>query len=243
MVLISGAGSTCRAGSEFDAVRRALPAQGLYAITPDRAMPLASLIKAVSAALEGGAVLVQYRRKDESPALALEAVRALVATCERYGGLLIVNDDIALARQAGAHGVHLGRDDADFRPLLEDDSRRLLVGVSCYGSLPLAQEAARCGADYIAFGSVYPSPTKPRAPACPLEIFRTARRELSVPLVAIGGITPENAAPVIAAGAHFVAAISGVFEMPEIRQAARAYADLFNQAENPPHVRTFQKPV
>ena len=216
--------------------RHRLPICGLYAITPDRATPLEQLVFEVEEALRGGARLVQYRRKGLSPEQALPEIRALVASCEQHDALLFVNDHVKLAEAAGAHGVHLGRDDGDYCALAGDKSRRLLLGVSCYDSLALARKAAAAGVDYVAFGSVFPTSTKPAAVHCPHAVLSAARAELALPLVAIGGITPDNASSVIEAGADFVAAIGGVFEQPSILESAARYARLFKSLRNESHV-------
>ena len=206
---------------------RRLPQCGLYAITPDRPMTLPTLVHAAEEALRGGARLLQYRRKGLSAVQAKPEVEALVACCNRHDVLLFVNDDVALAREAGAHGVHLGRDDGDYQALARGRSRRLLLGVSCYNSLARAREAAEAGVDYVAFGSVYSTSTKPEAVHCPLTVLSQARAELRLPIVAIGGITPDNATSVIEAGADFVAAIGGVFDQASIFESAIRYSRLF----------------
>lgn len=216
--------------------RKQLPDGGLYAITPDRPMSLAALLDAAEEALIGGARLLQYRRKGILHETARPEVEALVTRCDHHGALLFVNDDVTLAEIGGAHGVHLGREDGDYRRLAGDRSRRLLLGVSCYDSLALARSAAEAGVDYIAFGSVYPTLTKPQAVRCPLGVLSAARAELGLPIVAIGGITPDNAVDVIGAGADFVAAIGGVFDQPSIRESAARYARLFKTRRNQVHV-------
>lgn len=196
--------------------------RGLYAVTPQGMAPDA-LLAAVDQALAGGAVWLQYRAKPR-PDLAL--ARALARTCRRHDALFIVNDDPEVAAAAGADGVHLGRDDPD-----PARARRILgagavVGGSCYNDLERAESLAAAGADYLAFGSVRLSPTKPDAAACPLSVLGEARR-LGLPVVAIGGITRDNAAEVIAAGADLVAVISDLFEAGDVRARAAEYAALF----------------
>ncbi|MCX7960394.1 MAG: thiamine phosphate synthase [Burkholderiales bacterium] len=199
--------------------------RGLYAITPECA-DTARLEALVARALEGGARLVQYRAKSLAREARLAQARALVRLARRYGARLIVNDDAALALQADADGAHLGREDGDpaaARALL---GARIL-GVSCYDSLERARAAAAAGADYLAFGSVFPSPTKPQAVRAPLALFAAAR-PLGRPLVAIGGITLENARQAIDAGADCLAVISALFEAPDVAGAARAFCRLFD---------------
>ena len=209
-------------------MKASLPSAGLYAITPDRDYGDGELLAAVEAALRGGAVMLQYRRKTLSRPRALCELDVLIPACERHGALLFVNDDIELAAASGAHGVHLGRDDGDYQALLRAPDRRLLVGVSCYNTLALARNAVTAGADYIAFGSVFPSGTKPAAVHCPLSVIAAARRELGCPIVAIGGITPDNAIEAVEAGANFVAAIEGVFGTADVEANAIRYARAFS---------------
>ena len=208
-------------------MRKVLPAGGLYAITLDLQQTLEELVTQVDAALRGGAVMVQYRRKTQSPATQRREAAALLAVCERHGGIFIINDDIDLALAIGAHGVHLGREDESYHALASDPARALLLGVSCYDSLTLARRAYAAGVDYLAFGSLFPSLTKPQAIPCTLAVIAQARREFKVPIVAIGGITPENGGPVVAAGAHFIAAIGGVFSQTSVTASAARYARLF----------------
>ncbi len=203
--------------------------KGLYAITPEALAgePLAELVRA---ALEGGAAVVQYRPKHADCAQQLRDAIALRALCRARGVPFIVNDDPRVALEADADGVHLGRDDWGRDDGSLEAVRALLgariVGVSCYNDLALAEEAAAAGADYVAFGSVFSSPTKPAAVRAPLELFGRARR-LGVPLVAIGGITLANAAQATGAGADCVAVISDLFCAADVAARARAYATLF----------------
>jgi thiamine-phosphate pyrophosphorylase len=190
--------------------------RGLYAITPEGA----GVVDKVRQALEGGIALLQYRRKDQ---VSFEEAKALLALARRHGVPFIVNDDVELALELGADGVHLGREDGDLAAARRKLTGKLL-GVSCYDRLDLAQAALAAGADYIAFGSVFPSPTKPSAARAPLSLFRNG---LEKPVCAIGGITLQNAPQVIAAGADMVAVISDLFDAPDIARQAAAYRNLF----------------
>jgi thiamine-phosphate pyrophosphorylase len=193
----------------------AMKLRGLYAVTPDAP----DLLALIEPALEGGAALLQYRRKRRDVAEAKE----VVALARRHGVPVIVNDDVELALEVGADGAHLGRDDAN----LQDSRRKLknkLLGASCYNDPELARAAVAAGADYIAFGSVYASPTKPAAVRAPLSLF--AGRH-GVPLCAIGGITLQTAPALIAAGADLLAVISDLFEAPDVRARAAQYGRLF----------------
>lgn len=209
--------------------RMPLPPRGLYAITPDVDQAADALAAQVAAALAGGALVVQYRRKQLTRATALAELAALRPLCTAARAPLIVNDDVELALASHADGVHLGRDDGDWATLAADTRRRLLLGLSCYADVERAVTAAQHGVDYIAFGSFFPSDTKPLAHPCPLSVLETARRRLSIPIVAIGGITPENGAHLVRAGADFLAVISGLFAQPSIAAAAARYANLFGE--------------
>jgi thiamine-phosphate pyrophosphorylase len=203
----------------------AFPARGLYAITDG---PRADLVGACTAALEGGAAVLQYRDKTSDHACRRDEARALAALCTRHRMPLIVNDDVELAAGIGAAGVHLGEHDADIAAARSRLGNGAIIGVSCYDSLERARDLAAAGADYLAFGAFFPSPTKPQARRATPDLLRAARA-FGKPLVAIGGITPDNAADLIAAGADFVAVVSGVFGQPDVTDAARRYASLFQK--------------
>lgn len=203
------------------------PLYGLYAIADTQYLDGAQLVAAVAEAIAGGARAIQYRDKRHSSAERYRHVVDLAALCRRSGIPLVVNDDVELAHATGADGVHLGREDAPLeraRALLGPDR---LIGISCYNELERALAAEAAGADYVAFGSFFPSPTKPAAVRARLELLAAARQRLRLPIVAIGGITPENGARLIAAGADMLAAAEGVFHRKDIRAAAAAYARLF----------------
>jgi thiamine-phosphate pyrophosphorylase len=199
-----------------------LPARGVYAIT-DR--PRRDLIAVVDAALTGGAAIVQYRDKSSDDDRRRAEAQAIKDACDRHGAPLIINDDVDLAAEIGA-GVHLGEDDGDFASARARLGPDAIIGVSCYDSLDRAHAAAEAGADYLAFGAFFASPTKPNARRATIELLRAAK-SLGPPIVAIGGITPDNAPSLIEAGADFVAVISGIFAAADIEHAARRYATLF----------------
>jgi len=199
--------------------------RGLYAITPDGA-DSARLLQLAERALAGGTRVLQYRNKSATPAQRLAEARALMALAVRHGATLIVNDDLALALEVKAHGLHLGRDDGELAAARAAFSG--LLGASCYDSLDLAKRAASAGADYIAFGSVFPSPTKPGAVRAPLSLFAAARA-LGLPTVAIGGITLANAPELVRAGADCLAVISSLFDAPDVATAAKAFNQLYAQ--------------
>lgn len=200
--------------------------RGLYLLADTGWLAAGRLVPAVAAALDGGGVLVQYRNKAPLDAARRAELRALAGLCRTRGVPLIVNDDLALAREIGAAGVHLGRDDATIAEARRVLGPRMIIGASCYNRLDLAHAAARAGADYAAFGSFFPSPTKPVAVRADVELLRRARAELAIPLAAIGGITVDNGAALLEAGADLLAVASGVFAAADPAAAARAYARL-----------------
>ena len=199
---------------------------GLYAITPD-SLGEAELIRRVEAALRGGIRLLQYRDKTHDSARQAEIARKLLSLCRQAGVPLIINDDLGLALTIGADGVHLGGDDGDLTPARQALGPGRILGASCYADFERARAAARAGADYVAFGAVYASPTKPHALRADLALFGRCREELRLPACAIGGITLDNAARVTAAGADMLAVISDLFEAPDVAVRARAYQPLF----------------
>jgi thiamine-phosphate pyrophosphorylase len=201
--------------------------RGLYAVTDATQHDPEKLLRDVEAALRGGARLVQYRDKSTDAALREHLARAMLALAEHYDALLIINDDVQLAKKIGAHGVHLGREDmplGDARALL---GAHAIIGVSCYHHLDLAQQAAKDGADYIAFGRVFPSRTKPGAALAGLDLIAHAKREFAIPVAAIGGITADNARTVIDAGADMIAVVEGLFGQADVEQTARNFTALF----------------
>jgi thiamine-phosphate pyrophosphorylase len=202
---------------------------GLYAIADSSYLSTEQFVPAVRAALDGGARVIQYRDKKSEPQLRATTARALNALCRDHGAPLLINDDVALAATVGAAGVHLGHEDPDIATARAALGDRVLIGVSCYNELTRAQVAQAAGADYVAFGRFFASRTKPQAVPATLELLHAARAELRIPIVAIGGITPENGASLIAAGADALAVIEGVFNQPDIRAAAERYAQLFKK--------------
>jgi thiamine-phosphate pyrophosphorylase len=199
---------------------------GVYAITPETA-DTGRLLAQVDAALAGGVAAVQYRDKSGDVARRHEQASELAALCRRYGVPLIVNDDLRLADLAGADGVHLGRDDGSLREARIVLGPGKFVGASCYQSLDLALAAQAAGADYVAFGSFFASPTKPAAPRAPLDLLRAAAPAVHVPLVAIGGVTLASAPQLLDAGADSIAVLSALFDTADVRAAAHDLNQLF----------------
>jgi thiamine-phosphate pyrophosphorylase len=200
---------------------------GLYGVTPYEEST-ERLLDHVRLAIEGGASIIQYRNKQVTPAQQLWQAQALRSLTRAYNVPLIINDAVALARAIDADGVHLGRDDADIavaRTQLPDK----LLGVSCYNDLDQAQAAQAQGADYVAFGAPFRSPSKPQAVFAPLSLFRQARQFLRIPIVAIGGITPENAPALLETGIDAVAVITALFGAADIKAAAQKFRQLFEE--------------
>ena len=206
---------------------RPLLRDGLYAITDSNLIPAAELATRVAQAIAGGATVIQYREKQLAASERHRQAAALAALCRRHAVPLLINDDVELAAAVGAAGVHLGRDDTAIRTARERLGADAIIGVSCYNTLQRAHAAAAAGADYIAFGRFFPSHTKPDAVQAEPELLQQARRQLELPLVAIGGITPENGARLLATGANLLAVIHGVFGQPDAQAAAQRYTDLF----------------
>jgi len=203
--------------------------RGLYAITPD-IVDIGVLVAKVEAAIAGGAQAIQYRNKAAPMPLRRKQAAMLARVCGGGGALFIVNDDVALAREVGAAGVHLGEDDVDLARARDSLGEEMLIGVSCYNDIARARRLVAEGADYIAFGSFHASSTKPGARRAEPTLLRRAR-SLHVPVVAIGGITAANGRELVAAGADALAVISAVFEPDTpagVTRAARAIVACFD---------------
>lgn len=201
--------------------------RGLYAIADIQTLSEGILLSAVEQALMGGVNVLQYRDKSQIFPQKLANAHALNQLCQRYAVPFIINDDVDLAQQVQAAGVHLGQQDmgiAEARARLGDNA---IIGISCHNRLSLAQQAEQAGADYVAFGRFFPSPTKPDAVHAPITLIGEAKKVLTCPIIAIGGITPAHAEAVIQAGADGIAVISGIFAQPSIAHAANKYSRLF----------------
>ena len=201
--------------------------RGLYAITRDDFISSDTLLDDVACALAGGAAAIQYRDKKSPLAVREEAAATLTALCHEQGAMLIINDDVELAKKVNADGVHLGKTDMTLAHAREYLGMRKVIGVSCYNDIKLAQLAVIGGADYVAFGRFFPSRTKPQTVEVSIDILKDARRQIAVPIVAIGGITAQNGVPLIDAGADMLAVIDGVFGQQDITRAASEIAALF----------------
>ena len=200
--------------------------KGLYLVTPDWD-DTDRLLEVTQAALQGGAALLQYRHKTADAALRMTQATALLALCRRFGRLFIVNDHVELCLAIGADGVHVGGTDASVAAVRAQVGPELIVGASCYGDLALARAAHATGASYVAYGGFYPSRVKKYPVTTAVDILTSSRAEVPLPMVVIGGMTPENSAPLVAAGADMVAAISSVYLAEDPKQAAARFVALF----------------
>ena len=200
--------------------------RGLYLVTPDW-NDTDKLITATERAIEGGATLLQYRHKTASEALRIEQASALLALCRRLQVPLIINDHLDLCERIDADGIHVGGTDASVAEVRASIGKEKIVGASCYGDMQLARDAANAGASYAAFGGFYPSLVKKYEVATSPSIITQALSELSIPLCVIGGMTPQNARPLIELGAHSVAAISSVYAASDHQSAAAEFASMF----------------
>lgn len=205
--------------------------EGLYAITPDLT-DTSELLRKVSFALQGGARVLQYRNKSAEQSLKLQQAQALRELTHEFDVTFIVNDDAQLAAKINADGVHLGGEDGSVVAARKLLGTRKIIGVSCYNRPPLAQEAVSAGADYVAFGAFSPSGVKPGAVRATPQLLTWAKGELSVPLVAIGGITPDNGAVLVQAGADALAVISAVFGTEDIKSSAQEFSTLFSRIQH-----------
>lgn len=199
---------------------------GLYLVTPD-CDDTELLCAQVSKALQGSVSLVQYRHKTASDSLRLEQATALLALCRQFNVPLLINDHVALAAALDADGVHVGQHDSAIIAAREVLGPQKIIGASCYNRFELAEQAQAAGATYVAFGACYPSSTKPNAPSATSALFTQAKQSLSVPVVGIGGITLDNARPLVQAGADALAVISDLFQAADIAARCRQYQLLF----------------
>lgn len=205
-----------------------LPDYGLYIITDCQNLATDELIKKTESILRSGATMLQYRNKTDKLSTKVVQATKLQQLCRDYSVPFIINDDIRLAQKINADGVHLGQDDkncAVTRKILGPD---YIIGISCYDEIRLALEAETSGANYIAFGAFFPTTSKSATSVATTALLRQAKQQLKLPIVAIGGITPENGKELIHAGADFLAVISGVYEAADPAMATRAYLKLFD---------------
>lgn len=199
----------------------------IYAITPAEENTT-TLLAQVESAIKGGVRLIQYRDKSLSSSIRIEQAKALRSLCNKYNTLLLINDDIELAKICEADGVHLGQSDSTLLTAREYLGEKAIIGITCHDNLELAQKAVNEGADYISFGCFFPSKTKPNAKPAPLSVLTKAKEQFKLPIVAIGGITKENAQSLIEAGADLLAISAGLFNNPDIGQSSCEILSIIN---------------
>jgi len=209
-------------------MKKKLP-RGLYAITDSKLLSPERMVEAVALAIQGGAAMIQYRDKGDDPMRRQWEASDLSNMCRPLGVPLIINDDVELAAQVMAKGVHLGKGDADIASARAKLGANAIIGVSCYNDLDCAIAAEQAGADYVAFGSFFPSRTKPGAVKAEVELLRQAKQRLSIPVVAIGGINADNGAQLVEAGADMLAVITELFGQADILGAAEKISNLFEE--------------
>jgi thiamine-phosphate pyrophosphorylase len=201
--------------------------RGLYAVTPDEA-DTDLLVAKVEAALQGGISVLQYRNKLANHKLQTQQARAILPLCRQYEVPLIINDSVKLCLTLDADGVHIGADDGNLAEIRARVGKDKIIGASCYNRFDLALAAQQAGADYVAFGACFASTTKPKAPVANLNLFSQARAQLTIPAVAIGGINLDNAIQVIGAGAHSLAVINAIFNVPDVKSSTQQFTQLFS---------------
>jgi thiamine-phosphate pyrophosphorylase len=200
--------------------------KGLYAITPDSS-DLNALIQKTQLAIQGGAFMVQYRSKIQDRDVKMQQCASILRLCREHNVPCIVNDDVEMCRTLKADGVHLGEKDdniAEVRHILGEDA---IIGSSCYDQLDRAKSAQKEGASYVAFGAIFPTSTKPNAPRATLALLKEAKREIQIPIVAIGGITVNNAHDVIKTGIDAIAVITSLYEAKSIKETAETFVKMF----------------
>ena len=202
--------------------------KGLYAITDERLIAEEHFSEAIEAALQGGANIIQYRDKSDNQQKRLQQAQTLRALCTRYDATCIINDDIELAKAVNADGVHLGQDDIKIAHARQSLGDKAIIGISCYNDIELALTAEKNSADYVAFGTMFSSPTKPDAVTAGPDIISQAKKQLSVPVCAIGGITDENIHQLVQQQSDMAAVISSLFAADDIRHSARLLSKHFS---------------
>lgn len=202
--------------------------KGLYAITDTETLDPKTVQAKTRDILHAGAKLLQYRGDHRDKTMRITEARQLQQLCQQFNIPLIINNDIALAVQVGADGVHLGKDDPAIAEARKQLGRHSIIGCSCYDDLQRAEEAVKAGADYLAFGAFFWSPTKPETVHAQPAIIRQAKQQFELPVVAIGGITPKNGHILLDAGADMLAVISGLYRSATPFETTKKYIGLFN---------------
>jgi len=195
---------------------------GLYVITDDKLTPSYTLFSKVEAALKGGAKLVQLRDKQSSDDVVELTALKLQELCQKYEATFVLNDKIDIAIKIGCDALHIGKSDHhNFEKIREDFKG--IIGVSCYGDIELAKKFEKLGVNYVAFGSFFTSPTKPDSNVVPLNILSQAKKELKIPVCAIGGINRDNLDEVLKHKPDMVSVISDIWNSEDITSQCEYY--------------------
>lgn len=201
--------------------------KGLYAITDENLITEDNFRHSIESALQGGSRIIQYRDKSNDQKKRFQQASLLQSLCTEYDAICLINDDIELAKSVGADGVHLGKDDVTISRARQVLGNNCIIGISCYNDLGLAIEAEKNHADYVAFGAMFSSSTKPEAHSAELELISQAKQKLSIPVCAIGGITEKNIAQLIQQDVDMTAVINALFASDDIKKMASILSQHF----------------
>jgi len=202
--------------------------KGLYAITDEQLIAEKHFSKTIELVLQGGARIIQYRDKSSNQQKRFQQASLVSSFCKQYQAISIINDDIELAKAVNADGVHLGKDDDSISSAKQILGEQAIIGMSCYNDISLAIAAEKNKVDYVAFGAMFSSQTKPDAANANLDIISDAKRLLSIPVCAIGGITDKNIQQLIQNGADMAAVISSLFSADDIKHSTHLLSQYFN---------------
>jgi len=198
--------------------------KGLYAITDETLMPDKFFLSMAETALASGVSILQYRDKSTDTLKRLNQASALKKLCDKNEATFIINDDINLAKEVDADGIHIGKNDHSIKDTRLQLGSNKIIGVSCYNQISMARDAIKNGADYIAFGSFFSSPIKPDAPQASSDLISSIKQQYNIPVCCIGGITIENHQPLLKASADMLAVISDIFSQPDNQHISRRCA-------------------
>lgn len=195
---------------------------GIYIITDDQLTPLDTILVQIEKALQGGATIVQLRDKTNSDAMIKSLALEIQELCKKYHSLFLLNDKVDIAIECGFDGLHIGK--SDYEQFLDIRKNfKGVLGVSCYGDIQKAKYFQTLGADYVAFGSFFSSPTKPNSEIISLEVLEEAKKQLHIPVCAIGGINHKNVTKVIEKNPDMIAVISDIWNSEDITQKVKSY--------------------
>ncbi len=202
--------------------------KGLYAITDEKLITGKNFNTAIESALQGGASIIQYRDKSNNHKKRFQQASTLKSLCKQYNAVCLINDDLELAKKISADGIHLGKNDIAISEARKTLGENAIIGISCYNDFQLAISAKNNTADYVAFGAMFSSSTKPEAINADIKLISEAKHKLAIPVCAIGGITEKNIQQLIQQGADMTAVINGLFAANDIKRAASKFSNFFN---------------